>query len=136
MKINITEDTKQHSARYLQHLFYKTIIGFIAGLSLLFISMNKFPIIPSLNSPEGPLTWLIIGLMSFTALFYSAEHIFYNGWCSLKSYRVNISIFITLGTIIIWLYSMMITLFSQYIPQLPSRLYFETAVLLIASFPF
>ena len=119
----------------LEQAHYKKLIrqAIFAGLLgiPLFISgmMGK---LPALNAANGQLFWLVIGILTFIMLIYSAGHFFRGAVNAFRVHNANMDTLIALGTGSAWVYSMVVTLFPGIVPTIAQHAYFEAAAIIIA----
>ena len=121
---------KNFSSRFVEHLRNKTIIAAIV-LTALFINYYLYPFIPSLTQQQGPLIWLIIGVLLCLLTFYCGSYIFHTAWTALKFSETNKNTLIALGTLILLIYSMLRIFFPHYLAHLFRENYFISAIMII-----
>ncbi len=109
-------------------LWWRAIIAGTLGVGL-FISMlmGWLP-----NLIEGRTFWLIISAATLAILVFVGGHFFRGAWTALKNGRGNMDSLVAMGTGTAWLYSTLIVLFPESMPQIAHHVYFESAIIIIA----
>jgi len=111
-----------------QRLWIRAISAGIIGLVMFILGMGGF--LPGIV--EGQLTWLLLSLITLLVLIFVGGHFFSGAWSSLKAGRGNMDTLVALGTGTAWLYSTIIILFPNSVPELAQHAYFEAAVIIVA----
>jgi Cu+-exporting ATPase len=126
------ESEEQKEAAEFKHyrtLLKKTAVAAVVGVPLFVTGMSGM--LPELDSPNGQVVWLLIGLATLFVMTYSGQQFFRGAWKSFKAHNANMDTLIALGTGTAWLYSMIITLEPDLVPSLAQHAYFEAAVIII-----
>ncbi|WP_048308768.1 HAD-IC family P-type ATPase, partial [Halomonas sp. PR-M31] len=79
----------------------------------------------------GKLFWLVIGALSLGVLVGPGRHFFVNAWKTFTQHQANMDTLIALGTGAAWLYSMVVVLFSDWLPEVAQGVYFEASAMVI-----
>lgn len=122
-----TEKEAQELKAY-HTLWWRAIIAGTIGFGL-FISMlmGWLP-----NIVEGRSFWLLISVVTLAILVFVGGHFFRGAWTALKNGRGNMDSLVAMGTGMAWLYSTLIVLFPDSMPQIAHHVYFESAIIIIA----
>ena len=125
------EDAEKEAAEfaYYRSLLRKAWVAAIVGVPLFVGGMGGF--FPEIDSENGQVTWLLLGLLTLGVMFYSGKHFFTGAWKSLLVHNANMDTLIALGTGSACLYSFVIVLFPDSVPSLARHAYFEAAVIII-----
>jgi len=126
------ESEQQKEAAEFQHyrtLLKKTAVAGVVGVPLFISGMTGM--LPELNSPDGQLVWLLIGLITLFVMYYSGQQFFRGAWKSFRAHNANMDTLIALGTGTAWLYSIIITFKPDFVPSMAQHAYFEAAVIII-----
>lgn len=75
--------------------------------------------------------WLVIGLATLAVMVVSGRHFYVGAWKSLKSHTANMDTLIALGTGTAWLYSMIVVILPNALPELARHVYFEATAMII-----
>nr|WP_298380256.1 heavy metal translocating P-type ATPase [uncultured Halomonas sp.] len=79
----------------------------------------------------GKLFWLVVGALSLGVLVGPGRHFFVNAWKTFTQHQANMDTLIALGTGAAWLYSMVVVLFSDWLPEVAQGVYFEASAMVI-----
>nr|WP_299243837.1 heavy metal translocating P-type ATPase [uncultured Halomonas sp.] len=79
----------------------------------------------------GKLFWLVVGVLSLGVLVGPGRHFFVNAWKTFTQHQANMDTLIALGTGAAWLYSMVVVLFSDWLPEVAQGVYFEASAMVI-----
>jgi len=111
-------------------LLYKTIYAGVVGLLLFTLTMGKF--MPAVHVDRLNGQWLVLGLLALTVLAYSGSHIFSGAWKQALHGSANMDTLVAMGTSAAWIYSMLVILFPNWIPDMARHVYFEASAIIIA----
>ncbi|MCW9030589.1 MAG: heavy metal translocating P-type ATPase [Gammaproteobacteria bacterium] len=114
---------------YYRALLKKAGVAAIVGVPLFVGGMTGW--FPEIDSENGQLTWLLLGLLTLGVMVYSGKHFFTGAWKSFRVHNANMDTLIALGTGAACLYSFVIVLFPDSVPSLARHAYFEAAVIII-----
>ncbi len=115
---------------YYRALIKKAWVAAIVGVPLFVGGMTGF--FPEVDTENGQLVWLILGLITLGVMYYSGRQFFTGAWKSFLVHNANMDTLIALGTGSACLYSFVIVLFPDSVPSLARHAYFEAAVIIIA----
>ena len=105
------------------------------GLGAFLMVQMLVGLMPPVESQEGLINGLITAALSAMVMFHSGGHIFRGAVQSFKRLDFNMDTLIALGTGVAWLYSALLLLLIQWIPEsIPTQarhLYFEASVMII-----
>lgn len=107
----------------------QSIIGLGLGIPLMIYGLLGGPMKVNTNSEQ--LIWLFIGVVTFAILWKAGQHFFVGAWKALINRNANMDTLIALGTGTAWLYSIVVVLASQYLPESARHLYFEATAMII-----
>ncbi len=117
-------------AEHYRRLVRNTVVAGVLAAPLMIAEMAGW--LPELETPSGRLFWILAGLLTLAAMWYSGGHFFVNAWKHFRHHQANMDTLIALGTGAAWLYSMLVALFPDSVPSLARHAYFEAAVTIIA----
>lgn len=123
------EDTQQEFIRY-RSLMQKFMVAGIAGATLFILGLLGY--MPNLSTHKGQGISCIIGIIAFTLMMYSGGEIFKNAWKTFLAHHATMDTLIALGTGTAWIYSMVISLIPNVVPELARHVYFEASLIIIA----
>jgi|TARA_R110002110_G_C13470277_1_gene720508 Cu+-exporting ATPase len=123
------EETQEEFVRY-RLLMRKFMIAGIAGAALFILSF--LGLMPDLSTPKGQGISFIIGIITLALMVYSGGYLFKNAWKAFLAHHATMDTLIALGTGTAWVYSMVITILPNIVPELARHEYFEAALIIIA----
>lgn len=82
-------------------------------------------------SGSGQLFWIVIGLLSLGILAGPGRHFFISAWQAFTHHQANMDTLVALGTGTAWLYSMVVVLFAEFLPEAARGIYFEASAMII-----
>ena len=105
------------------------------GLGAFLMVQMLAGLMPPVETSEGLVNGLITAVLSAMVMFHSGGHIFRGALQSFKRLDFNMDTLIALGTGVAWLYSALLLVFIQWVPEaIPveaRHLYFEASVMII-----
>ena len=124
------EEKEQQDLIHYQQLIKKSMAAAILGFPLFVAGM--LDALPLLEHVTGRLFWFVIGLLTLAVMLFSGRHFYLGAWKSLTNHNANMDTLIALGTGTAWVYSMVVVLFANWLPQNVQHVYFEAAAIIIA----
>jgi len=110
-------------------LIRKTTVALGFGALLMVFGMYGPAIEPEWNMARW--SWLVIAAITSALMYYAGRHYFIGAWKSLQTRAATMDTLIALGTGTAWLYSTIIVLFPELVPEIARHVYFEAAVIII-----
>lgn len=126
------EDQRSKEAAEFAHyrrLLKKSALAAVIGVPLLLMSVLGQ--MPGMEGAER-LFWLLVGAATLFVLYYSGGQFFTGAWKAFRIHNANMDTLIALGTGTAWVYSMLIVLFPDLVPEQGRHVYFEAAAIIIA----
>ena len=77
------------------------------------------------------LVWGLVGLICLGVMLFPGRQFYLSGWKSLLNHHATMDTLIALGTGSAWLYSMVVVLVPNLLPELARHLYFEATAMII-----
>jgi len=111
------------------HKLLQSFIGLLMGIPLMVYGLSGGPM--NVDSNTQQLVWFAIGLLTFGIMFQSGKHFFVSAFNAFLNRHANMDTLISLGTGTAWLYSMVVVLMPQYLPESARHLYFEATVMIL-----
>ena len=125
------EAEKDETARaHYRDLLRKSAVAAALGLPQFALGMTG--LLPDLDTAGGRVFWFIIGLATLAVMAYSGRRFFVGAIKAAKNHDANMDTLIALGTGTAWVYSMVILVFPQLVPDMARHAYFEAAAIIIA----
>jgi Cu+-exporting ATPase len=85
----------------------------------------------TVTSPMQQLVWGAIGVLTLGIMFVSGKHFYTGAWKSFINHSANMDTLIALGTGTAWVYSMVVVLAPDLLPQMARHVYFEATAMII-----
>lgn len=85
----------------------------------------------SVNSSSQRIVWLIVGLVTLGIMVASGKHFYVGAWQSFKNHSANMDTLIALGTGTAWVYSMIVLIAPDMLPEVARHVYFEASAMII-----
>ncbi|GLO62499.1 copper transporter [Vibrio sp. MACH09] len=107
----------------------QSIVGLGLGVPLMGYGLFGGPM--NVNTTSEQMVWLGIGLLTFLILLKAGKHFFTGAWKAFMNRNANMDTLIALGTGTAWLYSMVVVIGPQWLPESARHLYFEATAMII-----
>lgn len=75
--------------------------------------------------------WGVVGLLTLMVLITAGRHFYIGAWKAFRHHNANMDTLIATGTGAAWLYSMVVVLIPEILPETARGLYFEAAAMII-----
>ena len=125
----VPTDSEQEAHRHqYQKMIKHTVVPLLFG-SLLMVWGMKVGM--SVDSPESQWQWGIAGMITLLLMLWSGGHFFSGMWRALLHKSSNMDTLVSVGTGAAWLYSMVVVLFPDWLPQGSRHVYFEASAMII-----
>ncbi|MEH6445398.1 MAG: heavy metal translocating P-type ATPase [Oceanospirillaceae bacterium] len=105
-----------------------TIIGLGLGVPLMITSMVHDMSVSS-NAERG--LWAVVGMLTLAVLLTAGRHFYISAFKAFKHHNANMDTLIATGTAAAWLYSMVVVLMPEILPETARGMYFEAAAMII-----
>ncbi len=115
--------------QYYKKLMQQTWIGLGLGIPLMLYSV--FGPAMTVNSMTERAVWFAIGIICFAVLYFAGKHFFVGAWKSFVNHSANMDTLIALGTGTAWLYSMVVVIAPEILPEMARHVYFEATAMII-----
>lgn len=114
---------------YYRRLLREMTIALSLGVPLMLYGMVTGEM--SVHTSTERLVWLAVGVATLAVMYFSGRHFFVGAWQSFKNHSANMDTLIALGTGTAWLYSMVVVLQPQLVPEMARHVYFEATAMII-----
>jgi len=127
--ISNEDESKKHEAEaaHLKYRIKQSALAIITGFPLMAASM--LDVLPALDN-QG--FWLLIAIATFAVMAYSGSHYFKGAYNGLKHKNTSMDTLVAMGTGVAWLYSTLVVLMPDLVPEASRHVYFEAALIVIA----
>lgn len=123
------EQREQKEQDYYRSMLIKMAAGLGLGVPLMIYGMWIGDMNVSTTGEQWG--WGMVGVLTLAVMVYAGKHFFVGAWKAFWSHNANMDTLIALGTGTAWLYSMMVVLFPQWLPEMARHVYFEASVMII-----
>ncbi|NOR19436.1 MAG: Cu+ exporting ATPase, partial [Xanthomonadales bacterium] len=123
---SIENDDRANQEKF-RDLIRKTTLALAVGGLLMIFGM----LAPAIGSEWDLLRglWLLVTATTAAVMYYAGRHYFTGAWKSQQTRSATMDTLIALGTGTAWLYSTIIVLFPELVPEIARHVYFEAAVI-------
>ncbi|WP_282166490.1 heavy metal translocating P-type ATPase [Shewanella japonica] len=122
------EKTRRELKEYKRKI-NQSIVGLGLGVPLMIYGLLGGPM--HVNTAIEQIVWLGVGLVTFLILWLAGRHFFTGAWKAFVHRNANMDTLIAIGTGTAWLYSMVVVLGHQWLPDSAKHLYFEATAMII-----
>jgi Cu+-exporting ATPase len=115
-------------------IYYKRLIRDMSIALALGIPLMAYSLVVgemTVSSVSEQLVWLAVGLLTLGVMVFSGKHFYIGAWHSFKNHSANMDTLIALGTGTAWLYSMVVVLAPEAVPEMARHVYFEATAMII-----
>ncbi|MBN7824582.1 copper-translocating P-type ATPase [Bowmanella dokdonensis] len=126
---DLLDEKEKADWQYYKTLLRHTTVALGLGIPLMLYGLLGGDM--SIHNDSQRFAWLAVGLVTLAVMIISGKHFFIGAWKSLLNHNANMDTLIALGTGTAWLYSMVVVLFPEWLPQLARHVYFEATAMII-----
>lgn len=116
-------------AVYYKRLMRDMAVALGLGAPLMIYGFLGGPMTVETGGERG--IWLVVGLLCAAVMFFSGRHFYIGAWKSFINHSANMDTLIALGTGTAWLYSMVVVLAPDIVPEMARHIYFEATAMII-----
>lgn len=125
----IIEKEQLDRVHYKQSL-RQSLAAALVGFPLMLADMTGA--LPGMQSAGERGIWFIIGLITLAVMIYSGRRYYTGAWKSLIIHNANMDTLIALGTGAAWVFSMLVVIFTNWLPPAAQHVYFEAAAVILS----
>lgn len=118
----------QDAKQYKQHLINAALA---LGLGIPLMVAGFFMQEMSVRTLQDQFLWGGVGLLTLLILLFPGRHFFTGAWSALRNRSATMDTLIALGTGSAWLFSSVVVLFPDVLPEGSRHVYFEAAAMII-----
>ena len=126
---DVLNEKEQADLVYYKRLTRETWIALALGVPLMLYGLIAGEM--TITSSVERMVWLVIGLLTLGVMYFAGKHFYIGAWNSIVNHSANMDTLIALGTGTAWLYSMVVVLFPQLLPEMARHVYFEATAIII-----
>jgi Cu+-exporting ATPase len=134
MSTAASEDEALSEKEAVDESYYKRLLRDMSIALALGIPLMAYGLIVgemTVSTPSEQLAWLVVGLLTLGIMVFSGKHFYLGAWQSFKNHSANMDTLIALGTGTAWLYSMVVVLAPEAVPEMARHVYFEATAMII-----
>jgi Cu+-exporting ATPase len=125
----LLNEKEQADLIYYQRLIREMTIALALGVPLMIYSLLGGPM--TVESVTERVAWLTIGLLCSAVMWFCGKHFYVGAWKAFVNHNANMDTLIALGTGTAWLYSMVIIITPEIVPEMARHVYFEATAMII-----
>lgn len=122
-------EKEQADLAYYKRLMREMAIALGLGIPLMIYSVAGGEM--TITTPTQQFAWIGIGILTLAVTLFSGRHFFVGAWQSVTNHSANMDTLIALGTGTAWLYSMVVALVPELVPEMARHVYFEATTMII-----
>ncbi len=126
----LLEEKQQAEQINYQKLITQMWIALGLGIPLMLYGMLGGAM--TVNTAIERTIWLVIGLICVAVMYFAGRHFYIAAWRALLNHSASMDTLIALGTGTAWLYSMVVVISPEALPEMARHLYFEASAMIIA----
>lgn len=127
--VDLLEEKEKADWAYYRRLLREMTIALALGVPLMLYGVITGEM--SVHTTTERLVWLAVGVATLAVMYFSGRHFFVGAWQSFRNHSANMDTLIALGTGTAWLYSMVVVLMPQLVPEMARHVYFEATAMII-----
>jgi Cu+-exporting ATPase len=122
------ERRQQQDRKRYRTLLAKMAISLSLGVGLMIWGMG----FDSMTIDAGNQTiWSNLGLLTLGGMITTGGHFFTSAWKAFAHHNANMDTLVALGTGTAWVYSMVVAVFPEALPEMARHVYFEASAMII-----
>ncbi|WP_323845510.1 heavy metal translocating P-type ATPase [Microbulbifer magnicolonia] len=125
----LREQQRAEEQRHYRQLLWRS--GLALGLGVPLMAWGLLTGEMMVDSPMQQLLWGAVGLLTLGVLLYCGGHFFSGAWRAFRHHNANMDTLIALGTGTAWVFSMLVVLLPQLLPEAARHVYFEASAMII-----
>ncbi|MFV8783955.1 heavy metal translocating P-type ATPase [Microbulbifer sp. SA54] len=123
------EQQRAEDRRHYRQLLWRCIAALAVGLPLMAWGLITGEM--SVHSSGQQLAWGLVGLATLVVMVFCGGHFYTGAWKAFRHHNANMDTLIALGTGAAWLYSMLVVLWPELLPESARHVYFEASAMII-----
>lgn len=122
------EQRQQQDRKQYRSFLIKMAISLSLGLGMMVWGMGFDSM--TIN-PGNQTTWINLGILTLGVMIATGSHFFTSAWKAFVHHNANMDTLVALGTGTAWVYSMVVAVFPEAVPELARHVYFEASAMII-----
>ncbi|WP_406828806.1 heavy metal translocating P-type ATPase [Microbulbifer sp. ARAS458-1] len=125
----LREQQRQDEENHYRHLLWRAGIALGVGLPLMIWGLVTGEM--SVHNSFQQLAWGAVGLVTLAILIFCGGHFYTGAWRAFRHHSATMDTLVALGTGTAWLFSMLVVLLPQVLPESARHVYFEASAMII-----
>ncbi|PFG10860.1 heavy metal translocating P-type ATPase [Marinobacter sp. LV10MA510-1] len=122
------ERRQQQDRKRYRTLLVKMAVSLSLGVGLMIWGMG----FGSMTVDAGnQTTWINLGILTLGVMIAAGSHFFTSAWKAFVHHNANMDTLVALGTGTAWIYSMVVAVFPEALPEMARHVYFEASAMII-----
>ncbi|WP_043316146.1 heavy metal translocating P-type ATPase [Microbulbifer sp. HZ11] len=125
----LREQQREADQKHYRDLLWRAGLALALGLPLMAWGLITGEM--SVHAPVQQVAWGLVGLATLAVLIYCGGHFFTGAWKAFRHHNASMDTLIALGTGTAWLFSMLVVVAPQLLPEMARHVYFEASAMII-----
>jgi Cu+-exporting ATPase len=122
------ERRQQQDRKRYRSLLVKMAVSLSLGLGMMIWGMGFGSMTVD---PGNQTTWINLGILTLGVMVATGSHFFTSAWKAFIHHNANMDTLVALGTGTAWIYSMVVAVFPEALPEMARHVYFEASAMII-----
>jgi len=122
------ERRQQQDRKRYRSLLVKMAVSLSLGLGMMIWGMGFGSMTVD---PGNQTTWINLGILTLGVMIATGSHFFTSAWKAFVHHNANMDTLVALGTGTAWIYSMVVAVFPEALPEMARHVYFEASAMII-----
>ena len=119
---------QQQDRKQYRNLLIKMAVSLSLGVGLMIWGMS----FGSMTVDAGnQTTWINLGILTLVVMIATGSHFYTSAWKAFLHHNANMDTLVALGTGTAWIYSMVVAVFPDALPEMARHVYFEASAMII-----
>ena len=125
----LREQQREEEHSHYRHLLWRAGIALGIGVPLMIWGLATGEM--GVHNSFQQLAWGAVGLVTLAVLIFCGGHFYTGAWRAFRHHGATMDTLVALGTGTAWLFSMLVVLLPQLLPESARHVYFEASAMII-----
>ncbi|WP_455565253.1 heavy metal translocating P-type ATPase [Microbulbifer agarilyticus] len=125
----LREQQREEEQHHYHHLLWRAAIALGLGIPLMVWGLVTGEM--GVNNTFQQFAWGSVGLVTLAVLVFCGGHFYTGAWQAFRHHSATMDTLVALGTGTAWLFSMLVVLLPQVLPESARHVYFEASAMII-----
>ncbi|GAB2527039.1 heavy metal translocating P-type ATPase [Microbulbifer agarilyticus] len=125
----LREQQREEEQHHYRHLLWRAAIALGLGIPLMVWGLVTGEM--GVNNTFQQFAWGSVGLVTLAVLVFCGGHFYTGAWQAFRHHSATMDTLVALGTGTAWLFSMLVVLLPQILPESARHVYFEASAMII-----